>query len=53
MSDDDYASLFEGAETGPLFPEGFGAVLGEILRPTSVAEQDGPPWTHPLRYRPG
>lgn len=53
MSDDEYASLFEGAEAGPLFPEGFGAVLGEILRPKPPAEQDGPPWTHHFPARGG
>lgn len=45
-SDDDYIFRFDGVPIGPLFPEGFGAVLGEILCPTPVAEQDGPPWTH-------
>lgn len=40
---DDYPNPFGD---GPLFPEGMGAVLGDLMRPTPPAEQDGPPWTH-------
>lgn len=42
----EYLAMFEGAPTSPLFPEGFGAVLGEILAPPPPTEQDGPPWVH-------
>lgn len=47
---DDYAALFEGDSPdwgdGPLFPEGVGAILGDLANPQPLAEQGGPPWTH-------
>jgi hypothetical protein len=30
----------------PQFPEAMGHILGDLLRPTPLAGQDGPPWTH-------
>ncbi len=49
-TDDEYAALFEGADTTPLFPESAGPALSAILyeraHPVPPSEQDGPPWTH-------